>query len=65
MYAVRYTIDNDTVLVTFVKAKSAEQASRLAYHHLMSMYEKFSILGTEPTSMNVFVNPESCNISFD
>jgi len=31
IYAVRYTLIDDTVLVAFVKANSPEQARRLVY----------------------------------
>jgi len=31
----------------------------------MAMYEEFNIVGVEPTSMNVFVNPEASGIVFD
>ena len=65
IYAVRYTSVDDTVLVAFVKANSPEQARRLVYPQLMAMYEKFNIVGVEPTSMNVFVNPEASGIVFD
>ena len=65
IYAVRYTLIDDTVLVAFVKANSPEQARRLVYPQLMAMYEEFNIVGVEPTSMNVFVNPEASGIVFD
>ena len=65
MYAVRYTLIDDTVLVAFVKANSAERARRLVYPQLMAMYEKFNIVGVEPTSMNIFINPEESGIAFD
>ena len=64
MYAVRYTLIDDTILVAFVKANSANEAHCLVYPQLMAMYEKFNIIGVEPTSMNIFVNPESCSIGF-
>ena len=65
IYAVRYTLIDDTVLVAFVKANSPEQARRLVYPQLAAMYEKFNIIDVEPTSMNVFVNPEVSSIVFD
>ena len=65
IYAVRYTLIDNTVLVAFAKANSPEQARRLVYPQLMAMYEKFNIIEVEPTSMNVFVNPEASGIVFD
>ena len=65
MYAVRYTADNDIVLIAYVKANSAEQARRLAYSYLMSIYKNFNIIEVESTNMNVFVNPQRCCMAFD
>ena len=68
IYVVRFTteVEPERMRTAFVLAKDESMARRLAYPAIKAQnYKTIIIHGVEPSSMNIFIEPQATIMGFD